>query len=136
MIPIRIELKNFMAYRDPQPIDLSGLHVVCLTGENGAGKSTLLDAITWALWGQARAKRDDELITQGESEMRVCLVFKEAGNTYQVVRTRKLGKPTARNKNPASSGSLDLLVEDNGSWRTLSEIKQAETQTKITGILN
>jgi exonuclease SbcC len=136
MIPIRLELKNFMAYRECPPVDLKGLHVVCLTGENGAGKSTLLDAITWALWGQARAKRDDELISQGEGEMRVCLVFKEGENIYQVVRSRKLGKVSARTKVATSTGSLDLLIQDKGGWRTLSEIKQAETQNKIIELLN
>jgi DNA repair protein SbcC/Rad50 len=136
MIPIRLELKNFMAYHEAPPLDLTGLHVVCLSGENGAGKSTLLDAITWALWGQARAKRDDELISQGETDMRVGLCFREGSNTYQVVRTRKIGRPNARTKIPTSSGSLDLLIEDHGSWRQLSEVKQSETQAKITHLLN
>ena len=136
MIPIRLELKNFMAYRDPPPLELGGLHVVCLTGENGAGKSTLLDAITWALWGQARAKRDDELISQTESEMRVGLIFKEGANTYQVVRSRKLGKASSRTKAATSTGSLELLVEDKGTWRTLSETKQSDTQAKIIAVLN
>jgi exonuclease SbcC len=68
--------------------------------------------------------------------MRVGLMFKEGGNTYQVVRTRKLGRATARTKTPTSTGTLDLLVEDGGSWRTLSETRQADTQAKITRILN
>ena len=109
-----------MAYRSAPVLDFTGLRVVCLIGENGAGKSTLLDAITWVLWGQARSKRDDELISQGESEMRVGLVFAEGDNTYQVVRTRKLGRITSRTKMPVSTGNLELLVEDHGSWRTLS----------------
>lgn len=125
-----------MAYRDGPALDLSGLHVVCLTGENGAGKSTLLDAVTWALWGQARARRDDELISQGETEMRVSLTFTEGSNTYQVVRSRKIGRAAARSRAPASTGTLELLVDDNGSWRTLSETRQSETQAKIIEILN
>lgn len=136
MIPIRLEMKNYMAYRDAPAIDFTGLHLVCLTGDNGAGKSTLLDAITWALWGEARAKKDDELIHQGENEMRVALTFKESGNVYQVVRSRKVGRPTARNRAPASTGSLDLLIEDNGSWRTLNEVRQLDTQAKIIRILS
>ncbi len=136
MIPLKLELKNFMAYRDGQTLDLNGLHVVCLSGENGAGKSTLLDAVTWALWGQARARRDDELISQGETEMRVSLIFTEGKNRYQVVRSRKMGRATARAKAPASSGTLELLIDDNGSWRTISENRQSETQAKIEKLLN
>ncbi|MCS6848091.1 MAG: SMC family ATPase [Anaerolineae bacterium] len=136
MIPLKLELKNFMAYRDPEPLDFSGLHVVVLTGENGAGKSTLLDAITWALWGQARAKRDDELIHQGTTEMRVALTFSEGRHIYQVVRTRKIGK-AAKGKAPTSSGTLDFLVKtaDNG-WNTLTEARIADTQDKIIRTLN
>ncbi|BCX05048.1 MAG: hypothetical protein KatS3mg053_2986 [Candidatus Roseilinea sp.] len=136
MIPLKLELKNFMAYRDPEPLDFSGLHVVVLVGDNGAGKSTLLDAITWALWGQARAKRDDELIHQGTTEMRVALTFSEGRHVYQVVRTRKIGK-AARGKAPASTGTLDFLVKtaDNG-WNTLTEARIADTQDKIIRTLN
>jgi exonuclease SbcC len=136
MIPLRLELRNFMAYREADPLDLTGLHVVCLSGENGAGKSALLDALSWALWGKARANRDDELISQGESEMRVALTFSEGSNVFQVVRTRKLAKATARGKTAASSGTLDLLIEDQGSWRSLSEPRQSDTQAKIVSILN
>ncbi len=136
MIPLKLELKNFMAYRDAEPLDFSGLHVAVLTGENGAGKSTLLDAITWALWGQARAKRDDELIHQGATEMRVALTFSEGEHIYQVVRTRRIGK-AAKGKVPTSSGTLDFFVKtaDNG-WITLTEARIADTQEKITRTLN
>jgi DNA repair protein SbcC/Rad50 len=137
MIPLRLELKNFMAYRDADAVDLSGLHVVSLVGDNGAGKSTLFDAITWAVWGQARAKRDDELVAQGESEMRVLYTFQEGDDIYQVVRTRKLGK-AVKGKSPTSSGQLDFFIKDESAlgWRTLSEARAAETQAKIERALN
>ncbi len=137
MIPLKLELKNFMAYRDPDPLDLSGLHVVCLTGDNGAGKSTLLDAITWAIWGQARAKRDDELFAQGTAEMRVALTFSEGREVYQVVRVRKLGK-AVKGKAATSSGQLDFFVKDvaQNGWRQISEPRSAETQSKIERALN
>ena len=39
------------------------------------GKSSILDAITWSLWGKARSNSPDDLIHQGETEMRVALTF-------------------------------------------------------------
>ena len=50
------------------PLDFSGMHLACLSGDNGNGKSALLDAMTWALWGEARASAD-ELIRLGTDEM-------------------------------------------------------------------
>ena len=136
MIPLKLELKNFMAYRDPEPLDFSGLHVVVLTGDNGAGKSTLLDAITWALWGQARAKRDDELIHQGATDMRVALTFCEGPHIYQVVRSRRINK-AAKGKAPGSSGTLEFFIKtaDNG-WNQLTEARVSDTQEKIIRTLN
>lgn len=137
MIPLKLELKNFMAYREADPIDMTGLHVVVLTGENGAGKSTLLDAITWAVWGQARAKRDDELIAQGATEMRVAFTFGEGNAQYQIVRTRRMGK-ASKGKAASSSGSLDFFIRDESinGWRQISETRAADTQAKIERALN
>src|SRR5512144_1989805 len=88
MLPVRLELHNFLAYRTPPSIRFDGVHLACLTGPNGAGKSSLLDAITWALWGRARAKRDDEMIHQGQSDMLVQLDFEQEGIIYRVIRKR------------------------------------------------
>ena len=88
MIPLKLRLHNFMCYREEQSLDFSGIHLACLTGDNGHGKSTLLDAITWALWGKARARRDDELITLGETEMWVEFEFGLTGQRYRVWRQR------------------------------------------------
>ena len=61
MIPHKLTVRNFMCYRDDvTPLHFDGIDVVCLSGDNGAGKSALLDAMTWALWGRARAKSDDD----------------------------------------------------------------------------
>src|SRR3989304_4401499 len=87
MIPVEIELHNFLAYRSPPPLLLEGIHVACLAGPNGAGKSSLLDALTWALWKKARAKGpDDLLVHQGQSEMRVVVTFDQEGRRYRVQR--------------------------------------------------
>ncbi len=127
MIPLRLELKNFLAYRSPDPLRFDGIHLACLIGSNGAGKSSLLDAITWALWGQARAKRDDELVHMGQTDMLVQLDFDQEGTTYRVVRRRS--------RKGRGTGALDLFSVVDGQPNTLSEPSIRETQEKINRLL-
>ena len=87
MIPLRLTVKNFMCYRDNVPtMDLEGIRIACLCGDNGHGKSALLDAITWALWGQARARTQEELVHQGQQDMAVELEFLGRDQRYRVSR--------------------------------------------------
>ncbi|MBN1120952.1 MAG: SMC family ATPase [Anaerolineae bacterium] len=127
MIPLKLELLNFLAYREPETLDLTGLHLACLTGANGAGKSSLLDAITWALWGKARTRRDDDLIHGDEIEMRVRLTFELTGNHYRVSRYRS--------RKGRGISALDLEVEDGGDWRSISESTIRDTQERLTSLL-
>ncbi len=138
MIPIHLELHNFMAYGANAALDFRGMKLICLSGENGAGKSTLLDAITWALWGKARARRDDELIRHGAEEMWVSFTFSEGQQVYRVIRTRRL---TRRGKAISSAGALELFalagVNEQGQeiWAQLTEPRMADTEAKIINIL-
>lgn len=128
MIPVKLELENFLCYRQPAPLDFSGIHVACLAGENGAGKSSLLDAMTWALWGKARARRDDELIYLGQDEMRVEFTFDLEGNRYRVLRQRQATK--------RGRSVLDLQIADeDGHFCAISESTIRQTQVKIDTLL-
>jgi exonuclease SbcC len=130
MIPLRLELHNFLAYKDPDPLNLEGVHIACISGENGAGKSSLLDAITWVLWGKARSSSPDDLIRQGEREMRVSFEFALAGQRYQVLRQR-------RTEGKVGTSLLELQVFDAASdaWRSLSEHTLRQTQERLTNLL-
>src|ERR1700730_2887952 len=92
MIPLKLQLKNFLSYGpDIQTIDFTDYPLICLSGKNGHGKSALLDAITWALWGQARkvtgnAKADQGLLRLGENQMMVVFDFALGDVTYRVRR--------------------------------------------------
>lgn len=91
MIPLKIQIKNFLSYGDTQTIDFSTYSLICLSGKNGHGKSALLDALTWVLWGQARkttgvAKSDDNLIRIGQTHMMVGLQFICNSQEYRVRR--------------------------------------------------
>ncbi|MEI7645019.1 MAG: SMC family ATPase [Chloroflexales bacterium] len=139
MIPTTLSIRNFMCYRaeaDGQPLELNldGLHVVCLSGENGAGKSAMLDAITWALWGQARTP-DDDLIAQGESEMLVEMAFQLGDQHYRVARRRQRGGTGKRGGVTGGKTFLDLHVRDAAGWKPISEAGVRETQTRIDDLL-
>jgi len=92
MIPLKLQLKNFLSYGEQlQTIDFSAYRLICLSGKNGHGKSALLDAITWALWGQARkpfgaARADQSLLRLGQTQMMVVLDFELNGQLYRVRR--------------------------------------------------
>ena len=129
MIPTRLELRNFLAYRAPEPIDFEGIELACLTGHNGVGKSSILDAITWALWGRARAKRDEELIHLGQNDMSVQIDFEQEGLRYRVLRRRS-------RSGRGSRGALDLMVWGAGEFpRIINEEGTRRTQEKINEIL-
>lgn len=114
-----------MCYRQPAPLDLTGIHLACLAGDNGHGKSAILDAITWALWGRARARSDDELVALGQREMEVELEFLLEDTLYRVIRKRDLGRRSA----------LEFQVKDNGQFRPLTGSTLRDTQARINQVL-
>lgn len=129
MIPVRIEMKNFLAYRNPKPVILEGVHLACLVGQNGAGKSSLLDAVTWALWGKARTNRDNDLIHLNTSEMSVILDFLHEGQRYRVARYRK-------KQGASGQGRLDLFAfDDSGQMIEIREASSTGTQKRIDALL-
>ncbi len=127
MIPLKLQLRNFMCYRQLDSLDFSGIHLACLAGDNGHGKSALLDAITWALWGKARAKHDDELIHLGQSEMEVEFEFALGENHYRIIRKR--------DSHGRGQSSLELQARDGDLFRPLTEPTMRQTQTRINRIL-
>ena len=129
MIPHKLTLRNFMCYReDVPPLHFDGLSVVCLSGENGAGKSALLDAMTWALWGRARAKSDDDLIALGQSEMEIDFEFVLDGRLHRVIRRRSRGK--------RGQSMVDFqLCDEGGTWRRIGGDGVRDTDAHITAAL-
>ena len=131
MIPLSLSLRNFLSYgEEVPPLDFTQFHVACLTGGNGHGKSALLDGITYALWGQARKSRSDEdLCRIGAREMRVDFDFALGEKHFRVIRSwrrTKRGVP-----------ALDLQVESDGVFRTLSEGEGINpTQRRINELLS
>ena len=136
MIPIRLYLSGFLSYREPMEIDFTGFELACISGPNGAGKSSLLDAITWALFGEAR-KKDDSLIHSGSSIAEVGLVFAYERNIYQVRRIKPRDKTMALEfqilrtmDGGRETADFRGKIEE-GEWKALTERTMRETQALI-----
>ncbi len=122
MVPVKLELKNFMCYKEAV-LELEGVHLACLSGDNGAGKSAILDALTWSLWGKARATSDD-LIATGEIEMQTTLDFFINEQLYRVKRYRT--------RKGAGQTVISFQIKSpNGDWRNISGNTQRGTQEEI-----
>ncbi|MDA8216013.1 MAG: SMC family ATPase [Dehalococcoidales bacterium] len=133
MIPLKLQLRNFMSYRDNvPPLLFDGFRVACISGDNGHGKSALLDAITWALWGKARAKSEDELIHHGQTEMEVEFEFELGETRYRVIRKRALRRAGGGVR---GVGSVDLQIYGDGTYRSIAGNTMHETQRRLNELL-
>ncbi len=133
MIPIKLSMCNFMCYRDNvPPLFFDGIHTACISGDNGNGKSALIDAMTWALWGQTRAKSDDDLVYSGKAEMEIEFDFAVGEQPYRIIR--KHSRPRRRGRSGQSS--LDLLIGSDDSFKVISGDRITQTQQKIIDILH
>jgi exonuclease SbcC len=124
MIPVHLSMRGFLSYRDETELDFRLFDLACISGRNGAGKSALLDAITFALFGQAR-RRDDALLNSQAASAEVTFIFEYEGNTYRVQRAIPRGKPTV----------LEFQVRGAEEWRPLTERTVRGTQGRIEDIL-
>ncbi len=97
MIPLYLRLSGFLSYRDPVDLDFASFDLACISGDNGAGKSSLLDAMTWALFGQARMNDDAQLINSATKLAEVIFDFSYEANVYRIQRIKRIKpkeKPT------------------------------------------
>ncbi len=130
MIAKRLELTNFLSYRQTAVLDFNGIHLACISGANGAGKSSILDGMTWALFGKSRSRSDDDvvnrlaMIEQAPAEVR--FEFELEGMCYRIIRRKRYGH----------SAELELQFQaGDGKWETLTENKLRETQAAIIDLL-
>lgn len=128
MIPRHLRIAGFLSYRDAVELDFTSFDLACISGHNGAGKSSLLDAITWALFGEARG-RQEAIINLQSQAAEVTFTFELEGNIYRVLRSLQRGK----------SVILEFQIQDAGNptprWRPLTERSVRDTQARLESIL-
>lgn len=137
MTPVELHLSNFLSYGEDAPVlDFSAFDVACISGANGQGKSSLLDAITWALWGEARKtaesrKPDEHLLRLGARRMTVEFTFDHLGERYRVKR----GYSTSASKTTSKPELEVVVLDDGGAARVLTGGSVKETQERLDRIL-
>lgn len=132
MIPLLLTVENFMCYREDVPsLNLEPVHIACISGDNGYGKTALLDAITWAIWGKARAKTQDELVNVARNTMFVELDFFAGESRYRVTRTYTKGRGASSGK---SELNLSIIIGNTVTSLMANTIR--ETEEKIVNLLN
>lgn len=134
MIPIELRLRNFLSYGEDVPaLDFTPFKLACLTGRNGHGKSALLDAMTWAVWGEARKAGhnktpDADLLRQNAEEMFVEFTFSLNNREYQVYREYHRKRRAAK---------LEFRARENreSSFILLTGATKRDTQERIAQTL-
>lgn len=143
MIPLRLRIAGFLSYREPVDLDFTSFDLACISGHNGAGKSSLLDAITWALFGQAR-RRDEALINLQSKAAEVAFTFQYEDSIYRVQRALPRGKSAILEFQVLESeGAFTadhsphprVRLPEDPHWRPLTERTLRETQQGIEDTL-
>lgn len=127
MRPIKLTVEGFTSFRTKQEIDFTELDLFAITGATGAGKSSILDAITFALYKKVARKCDlKELVTQGETNLKVEFHFQVKQTEYKATRTWRY-----RQSSPENTFLLDRL--NNGNWercdRSVEDILRMDFDT-------
>jgi DNA repair protein SbcC/Rad50 len=140
MIPVHLRISGFLSYRHSIELDFSSFELACISGANGAGKSSLLDAITWALFGQAR-KRDDSLINAQSDSAEVVFTFAYEKNVYRLRRASPRGKTSLLEFHILQRGDHSVAADHlslkdlEGNWKPLTERTLRDTQGLIESTL-
>lgn len=125
----RLEINNYRAIAHAD-IPLSEVTAAAIVGVNGVGKSTVVEAISWALFGDAkhmiRSSTIGQIVKLGATEASVQLEYSHGGNAYRVIR--KYSRKSKRS-------TMDYMIMSDGEWQTLSGASIAETQRKLSADL-
>jgi exonuclease SbcC len=126
MIPVKLKIQGFLSYKELVEINFENLHLASITGANGAGKSSILDAITWSLFGIARA-RNDQVVNQQSNLAQVVFDFEYEQQLFRIRRTKQIEKTMIL--------EFNIWEPVTESWRSITEHSVNETQKRIQSSL-
>jgi len=132
MNPLKLNIKNFMTYREAE-IDFSkfdsalvlGQHNGDLALSNAAGKSTIFRAIRYALFGTYDVSTVDRIVRRGEKKCIVEFEFEIDSIQYKIFRSRAKGTST-----------LELYQKDNDQWISKSSNTNTNIDNELTKLLS
>jgi exonuclease SbcC len=116
----RLVLTDFLSHEQTD-LDLSAVAQVVVTGPVGAGKSALIEALTWALYGEARGAVLDSVIRDGAAECAVRVEFATGAHGVVVARTKSRGHDST------------LALEVDGEPRTRHTLR--ETMAEVVRLV-
>ena len=118
---IRLELQNFMPYRERSRIDFAAdpkKNVTLVYGDNMRGKTSLLNALRWCLYGEAwgRDRRpipnnlllNSDALTDHDWRFEVSVDLEVDGNSIQV---RRRAEAASGRQAPRKSTDFDILLD-------------------------
>lgn len=116
MKPLQLRLHHFASFRGEHLLDLEHLSLFAIQGRTGSGKSSLLDALCFALYGKTPrlSTKTAHLISMGEKQLKVELIFESEGQKYQIFRSK------------GSRSEVRFNIWQQERWRPQS----SETQTR------
>ncbi|MCA9979863.1 MAG: AAA family ATPase, partial [Anaerolineales bacterium] len=132
MIPVKLQLTNFLSYQNTAVLDFEGLHLAGIAGLNGAGKSSIIDGMTWALFGKSRSKSDDDVVNRravrNEDTAEIIFDFELDGQIYRIIRRKRQRR--------AMVVELQVAVDyAQDEWKSLTRAKRRETDTAVEELL-
>lgn len=114
----RLHLINFRRHIDTELTFSNDAQIVAITGNNGSGKTSILEAITYALYGEARYGRRNlaRMVRRGGEHdgMQVEIAFNVGDVEYELVRRHEKGKTSATlmaNGNPIMQSPDGVTAE-------------------------
>jgi exonuclease SbcC len=138
VIPTKLKLSNFLSYGSAE-LDLADLRCAVITGGNGHGKSSIIDALTFALFGEARGRVKDDIIKLGTDVTHVILELSIGGKNYRINRSVSRGGKSLCNLEECRArviDNADKALTASGKWVSIAGSSINDTNKRIEDLLH